>query len=318
MVAISESLELPRPVRLLRSTGLNLAESFGLPLGGYALATWLWGRDAGVLAMLAAIWITAIARKLATGSVPGLVAISMIVLTVQAIASVATGSLWIFLVHFPLANLGLCLVFAYTARGHSPLAERLAAEVIGLRCRSLRQPRLHRFFQHVTVLWAGIFLLLAACLGALLVEDPTVTYVPIWAAITVVLITAGIGVSTLWLRSVLRKLGIGLCFGPAATAPPAPAPAPAPSPPLAATAGASRSPIPPDGSSGLATCRRPSLWSQLSRRRYASGYRRSRTSAAPRRSRPTGRCHPRSSSTWSGSRYGWPPSAAISWVSRCR
>jgi hypothetical protein len=280
MTAISESLELPRPVQLLWSTGLNLAESFGLPLGGYALATWLWGRDAGVFAMLAAIWITAGIRKLATGSVPGLVSISLIVLTVQAIAAVATGSLWIFLVHFPLANFGLCIVFAYTARGHSPLAERLAAEVIGLRTRSLRQPRLHLFFKHVTVLWAGIFLLLAGSLGALLAEDPTVTYVPIWAAITVVFISVGICVSTLWLRSVLRGLGIGLCFGPAAApvaaasvgmAPVAAAPvaaasvaaasaakvpagtaAPRPSHPLPATAGANRSPSPPDGSSGLA------------------------------------------------------------------
>jgi hypothetical protein len=318
MVAISESLELPRPVQLLRSTGWNLAESFGLPLGGYILAAWLWGRQAGVIAMLAAIWVTAIGRRLFTGTVPGLVAISLIVLTLQGLVAVATGNLWIFLVHFPLANLGLCIVFAWTARGHSPIAERLAAEVIGLRCRNLRQPRLQRFFQHVTLLWAGIFLLLAAALAGLLVVDPTVTYVPIWAGITVVLITAGIGVSTLWLRSLLRKLGIGLCFGPAATTSPAPAPAPPPLPPLAGAASANRSPSPPDGSSGLGTCPRPSLWSQPSRRRYASGYRRSRTSAAPRRSRPGRRCHPRSSSTWFGSRSGWPPSAAISSDSRCR
>jgi hypothetical protein len=312
MVAISESLELPKPVQLLRSTAWNLAESFGLPLGGYILAAWLWGRQAGVIAMLAAIWVTAIVRKLYTGTVPGLVAISLIVLTLQGLVAVATGNLWIFLVHFPLANLGLCIVFAWTARGHSPIAERLAAEVIGLRTRALRQPRLQRFFQHVTLLWAGIFLLLAAALAGLLVVDPTVTYVPIWAAITAVLITAGIGVSTLWLRSVLRKLGIGLCFGPAATAPPAPLP------PLAATAGANRSPSPPDGSSGLGTCPRQSLWCQPSRQRYSSGYRPSRISAAPRRSRPGRRCHPRSSSIWSGSRYGWPRSALMSRGSRCR
>ena len=257
MVAISESLELPRPVQLLRSTGWNLAESFGLPLGGYILAAWLWGRQAGVIAMLAAIWVTAIARKLYTGTVPGLVAISLIVLTLQGLVAVATGNLWIFLVHFPLANLGLCIVFAWTARGHSPIAERLAAEVIGLRTRALRQPRLHRFFQHVTLLWAGIFLLLAAALAGLLVVDPTVTYVPIWAAITVVGISAGIGVSTLWLRSVLRKLGIGLCFGPAATAPPAPyARTSAP----AGRDGQRESvPEPPGRWQRVGTCPRPSL-----------------------------------------------------------
>ena len=47
--------------------------------------------------------------------------------------AIITGNLWIFLLHFPLANLGLFLVFARTARGNSPIAARLAAEVIGLR-----------------------------------------------------------------------------------------------------------------------------------------------------------------------------------------
>jgi hypothetical protein len=89
------------------------------------------------------------------------------------------------------------------------------------------------------VLWAGIFLLLAACLGALLAADPTVTYVPIWAGITVTLIAAGIGVSAVWLRSVLRKLGIGLRFGPATAVPSSPAPP-----------GANGSPDPADGSDG--------------------------------------------------------------------
>jgi hypothetical protein len=239
VTAAPVTLELPRPLQLLRSTGWNLAESFGLPLGGYVLAASLWGREAGVLAMLAAIWITAVVRKLATGTVPGLIMISLIVLTVQGVVSAATGNLWIFLVHFPLANLGLCIVFAYTARGHSPLAERLAAEVLGLRSRALKQPRLHRFFQNVTALWAAIFLLLAACLGGLLVADPTVTYVPIWAALTVAFIVVGISVSTVWLRSVLRRLGIGLCFGPATPVPLSPAPP-----------GTNGSPDPPDGNGG--------------------------------------------------------------------
>jgi hypothetical protein len=212
-----ECLELPRPVRLLRTVGWNLAESFGLPTGGYVLAAWFWGRDAGLWAMLAAIWLTAVIRKIATGSVPGLVMISLIVLTVQTVIAIVTGNLLIFLVHFPLANLGLCLLFAWTARGHSPIAARLAAEVIGLRCPLIHQPRLHRFFQHVTVLWAGVFQALAVSLGALLATIPVATYVPVWAVTTVVLIAAGVGVSVLWLRSVIRKLGIGFRFAPVPT-----------------------------------------------------------------------------------------------------
>lgn len=213
-----ESLELPRPARLLRVTGWSLAESFGLPLGAYALAAWLWGRDAGVAAMLAVIVLTAGVRKLATGSVPGLVAISLIVLALQGAAAIATGNLWIFLVHFPLANLGLCVMFACTARGARPLMARLTSELVGLRCPPAQQPRLHPFFQHITGLWAAIFLLLAVTLGILLAFVPAGAYVPVWAATTITLIAAGTAASALWLRSALRRLGIGLRFGPAATA----------------------------------------------------------------------------------------------------
>jgi hypothetical protein len=210
-----DCLELPRPVQLMRTAGWNLAESFGLPTGAFWLATVLAGRDAGLWAMLAVIWLTAGIRKLVTGAVPGLVTISLIVLTVQTVAAIVTGNLLIFLVHFPIGNFILCLVFARTARGHSPLAARLAAEVIGLRCPAVHQPRLNGFFQGVTMLWAGVFLLLAVTLGVLLATVPVTTYVPIWAATTVTLVVVGIAASTLWLRSVLRRLGIGFRFAPA-------------------------------------------------------------------------------------------------------
>lgn len=214
MPVVTDCVELPRPVLLLRTAGWNLAESFGLPTCAYVLAAALAGRDAGLWAMLAAIWLTAVARKIVTGSVPGLVMISLSVLTIQTLAAIITGNLLIFLVHFPIANLALCGVFAWTARGDSPIAARLAAEVIGLRCPAIHQPHLHRFFKHVTVLWAGVFLLLAVSLGVLLATIPVSTYVPIWAAITVVLIGAGVAASAVWLRLVLRRLGIGFRFAP--------------------------------------------------------------------------------------------------------
>jgi hypothetical protein len=213
-----ESLELPRPLYLVRTVGWNVAEAFGLPTGAYLLAAWLAGRSAGLWAMLAAIWFTAGIRRLVTGSVPGLVLISLFVLTVQTVAAIATGSLLIFLVHFPIANLALCLLFARTALGHSPIAARLAAEVVGLRCPAVHQPRLHPFFQRVTLLWAGVFLLLAVSLGALLATIPVTTYVPVWAAATVTLIAGGIAASALWLRTVLRRHGIGFRFAPAVAA----------------------------------------------------------------------------------------------------
>lgn len=90
-------LEVPRPLRLILTVGWNLTQSVGLPVAAYVIAAWLDGRDAGLVAGLAAIWLTAVIRKVATGSVPSLLTISAVVLTVQTAMVLATGELWLFL-----------------------------------------------------------------------------------------------------------------------------------------------------------------------------------------------------------------------------
>lgn len=212
---MAEHLELPRPLQLLRVMAWSLSESLGIPVAAFALAAWLGGRNAGLLAGLGAMWITIVVRKLAGGTIPGLLAISAIVLSIQTAVVLATGNLWIFLAHFPLANLCLCILFARTARGPRPLCAQLAAEMIALRQPASHQPGLHRFFQGATWLWAGVFLLLAACLAALLATEPTATFLLLCTVATITLIAAGIGASVLWFRSVLRRLGLRLCFAPA-------------------------------------------------------------------------------------------------------
>lgn len=193
----------------------SLSESVGLPVAAFAVAGWLGGRDAGLLAGVAATWITVLVRKLATGSVPGLLAISTVVLTLQTAVAVATGNLWIFLLHFPLANLCLCILFARTAGGPRPLCARLAAEMIALRQPATHQPGLHRFFQGATWLWSGVFLLLAGSLGVLLVTQPTRTFLLLSTVATIAFIVAGTGASLVWFVSVLRRLGLRLRFAPA-------------------------------------------------------------------------------------------------------
>ena len=211
-VRMAGDLEVPRPLRLVLTAGWNLAESVGLPVAAYAVAAWADGRDAGMVAGLVAIWLTAVIRKVVTGSVPSLLTITAIVLTVQAAIVLATGNLWLFLLQFPLANLCMCVLFARTAGGPNPLVARLAAEVIALRQPATRHPGVHRFFQGATWLWAGIFLLLTAALAVLMVTEPVNVFLLLTTAVTVALVVAGTGVSVLWFLSVLRRLGLRLCF----------------------------------------------------------------------------------------------------------
>jgi hypothetical protein len=208
-------LELPRPLRLLLTAGWNLTESVGLPVAAYVVAAWLGGRDAGLISALAVIWLTAVIRKVVTGSVPSLLTISAVVLTLQTAVVLATGELWLFLLQFPLANLCMCVLFAQTASGPNPLVARLAAEVVALRQPATHHPGLHRFFQGATWLWAGIFLLLTVGLAVMMVTEPTKMFLLLSTAVTAALVVAGIGVSTLWFLSVLRRLGLRLRFAPA-------------------------------------------------------------------------------------------------------
>jgi hypothetical protein len=210
-----QDLELPRPLCLVRTAAWNLIESIGFPLAALAIGAWLGGRDAGLLAGLGATWITAGIRWVVTGCVPGLVTIMVIILTLQTALAVSTGDLWIFLLHFPLANLALCVLFARTARSDVPLAEKLAGEVISLRQPATRQPGLQRFFQGATWLWAGVFLLLGACMVVLLATQPTAAFLLYSVVATVALIVLGIAASTVWLRAVLLRLKLSVRFAPA-------------------------------------------------------------------------------------------------------
>lgn len=211
-LVMAEYLELPRPVLLLRTAAWSLTESTGLPIAALALAGWLGGRDAGLVAAVAATWVTAAIRKIVTGSVPSLLKILSIEFTLQAVLVIATGQLWIFLLHFPLGNLCLCLLFARTARGPNPLLGRLAAEVVGLRQPGTHYPGLLRFFQHATWLWAGIFLALGTIMAVLLVTEPVPVFVLGSVVATVALIAAGAGASVLWLRHVLHRIGLAVRF----------------------------------------------------------------------------------------------------------
>jgi hypothetical protein len=203
-----EHVHLPRPLILLRTLAWSLTESAGLPLAALSFGAWLGGRNAGLLAGLAATWLIAAVRKIATGSVPSLLKILAIVLAVQTALVMATGQLWIFLLHFPLANICLAIMFARSARGPDPLLAQLAEEVVGLRRPARHSPGLHRFFQHGTWLWASIFLVLAAIMAIMLAAAPIPAFLLGSAVATAALIAVGAGASVLWLRRVLRTSGL--------------------------------------------------------------------------------------------------------------
>jgi hypothetical protein len=212
LFAMAEHLELPRPWRLMLTAGWNLAESLGFPVAGYFAGAALGGRDAGMIAATVVVWLTVVARKGLTRSVPGLLTISALVLTLQTGVVIVTGSVLFFLLQFPLANLGLCVLFARTAPTRKPLVAQLAAEVVALRQPAAHHPGLHRFFQGATWLWAGIFACSTIGLAVLMALESVKVFMLLTTLVTVGGLIAGTGASVLWFLRVLRRHGLRVHF----------------------------------------------------------------------------------------------------------
>jgi hypothetical protein len=207
-------LELPAPARLALTAGWNLAESLGLPVLAYLIGERLGGgQGAGMIAASAAIWLTAATRKVFTGAIPGLLLISGLVLTLQTALVLVTGSMLLFLLQFPVANLALCILFARTAPTGKPLVAQLAAEVVALRQPGAAHPGLDRFFRGVTWLWAGIFAASTIGLAALLFLEPTAVFLVLTTVVTIAGTAAGIMASVVWFIRMVRRSGLRVRFG---------------------------------------------------------------------------------------------------------
>lgn len=210
-----EDLELPAPARLALTAGWNLAESIGLPLVAYAVGERLGGQGPGMAAAAVMVWLTAAVRKVLAGSIPRLLVVSGLVLTLQAILVLATGSVLLFLLQFPMANLALCVLFARTAPTGKPLVAQLAAEVVALRQPSAAHPGLDRFFRSVTWLWAGIFAASTIGLVILLAAEPVPVFLLFTTVVTVAGAASGTLLSVVWFIRMLRRYGLRVRFGQA-------------------------------------------------------------------------------------------------------
>jgi hypothetical protein len=203
-----EHLELPRLRRLVLSVGLSLGESLGLPIAGYIAGMALGGQSAAMLTATAVLWLTVLVRKVVTRTVPGLLIISALVLTLQTALVVGTGSELFFLLQFPLANLALCVLFARTAPTSKPIVARLAAEVVALSQPSSGHAGLDAFFRDATWLWAGIFAATTVGLAVLMVSASVSMFLVLTTALTAGGVVVGIALSVLWFIRALRRSGL--------------------------------------------------------------------------------------------------------------
>jgi Protein of unknown function (DUF3159) len=205
---MTSHIEIPRLRTLSRHAGRHLIEATLMPLALFYGAITLCGQVAALLIALGWCYL-AVARRLVTRRrVPGLLAIAAFGLTVRTVMALSTGSLFLYFLQPTLSNALVGAIFLASLAGRTPMAERLAADFCPLPRAFLSHPPVRRFFNRVTLLWAGVQLANAAITIVLLVSQPVTTYLWTRSVVSVVVTAAAIAVSVVWFKRSMRRHGV--------------------------------------------------------------------------------------------------------------
>jgi uncharacterized membrane protein len=203
-------IEIPRLRTLSRHAGRHVLEATLIPLGLFYGAITFFGSSTAVLVALAWSYL-AIGRRLVTRRpVPGLLVLGAFGLTMRTIVALGTGSLFLYFLQPTLTNVVVAGVFIASLPTGRPMAERLAADFCPLPGAFVDHPGVRRFFNRITLLWAGVQLANATITVILLISQPVRTYVWTRSVLSMAMTGAAIGVSVLWFQRSMRRQGIAV------------------------------------------------------------------------------------------------------------
>ncbi|HWS47500.1 MAG TPA: VC0807 family protein [Acidimicrobiia bacterium] len=151
-------------------------------------------------AMLAALaWsYGAVFRRLVTRRrISGVLVLAVVGLTVRTIIGLAAGTFVYFMQ--PIATtVALALVFSGSLLVGRPVVARLASDFCPLQSDVAARPAVAGLFRGLTKLWAGVHLVSAAIMFALLITVSTATFVALKSVVSLVITTAAIGATVTW------------------------------------------------------------------------------------------------------------------------
>jgi uncharacterized membrane protein len=202
------TFSIPKLRTMARHALPHVIEGTVLPIGIFYLALWLAGFWGAVAASLAFSW-AAIGFRLGTRrSIPGLLLVGSLGLTVRAAIALLNNSPFVYFLQPTLGTFALAAAFLVSVPAGKPLAARLAADFLPMPDWFGAHPAIRRFFTRVTILWAGVQLGNAALALWLLLNEPITVFLALKTGLTALTMGAAIVVSTVWFRRVLRRHGL--------------------------------------------------------------------------------------------------------------
>ena len=207
------TIDLPALRALVWRGGKHLLESALVPAGLFYVLLMVAGFGTAVSAALG--WsVVAIAFRIARRkSVPAVLMVTTGLLIARTVLGLLTGSVFLYFLQPTLQNFLFALLFLASAPFNRPLLARLADDFCAFPDALSKHPRILRFFQRVSVLWAVVFAANGAGTLVMLAKTPIGEYLLASTAGSYTLVVIGALLSLWWFRTALRREGIVLRLG---------------------------------------------------------------------------------------------------------
>ena len=209
LMAIS-TVQVPAPRAMIHHALPQLLESTLAPAALFYVILSFLGLRGALLATLAWTYLALIRRVLTRRQLPGMLLIAAAVLTERTATALATGSSFVYFLQPTVGTFLVAAAFLISVPAGKPLAERLAKDFCPLDPALFKRPYVQRFFLRISLLWMFALVTNAALGLWFLLSQSLGNFVLLRTGVTMFVIAAGIAVSTLWFRRILRGEGLAL------------------------------------------------------------------------------------------------------------
>jgi intracellular septation protein A len=205
-----EHVTLPSLPLLARRAVPQVIEGAVMPAVLFVVTKSFAGLAPAILAALS--WsVAVITFRLATGRrVPGIVVFAAVTLLVRSALGILTDSAFVYFFQPSLGAFSLASAFLVSVTLKRPLAKRFVGDFCALPSHLLHDDRLHRFFCHLSLMWAFVGFANAGLTFWLLVTQPTAVFVVTRMALSVGATVLAVGVSFVWFRQMIAREGLAV------------------------------------------------------------------------------------------------------------
>jgi len=199
---------LPRLGEILLRVLVNVATAVLAPAALLWATLVLFNFPTAVIAALA--WMVAAMgwRWTTHRPVSGLLLLTLVVLAVRTLLSLATGSTFFYFVQPVFADLVVASLFLGSLWSARPIIARITPDFYPLDADMAARPRMRSLFRHLTLMWGVVILVKAAVTFVLLQSLATTDFVLVKGATIAVLTVAAALVTVLWAVIVGRREGL--------------------------------------------------------------------------------------------------------------